>query len=224
MPPLAFATGGSLTALGLAAALHVGALDAFANVRPAPATTDFRNPRVERLVSLLEAQSECDAACLSALRGQADKTMALEQALGGLQASVSESRTRLQGVEAERAQSEARFQQEKAGLDGKVKDLERRLADAEARLQAAQPSPVARPASAAPPKPVPAKAAAGRTVSPGWLVLGMTATTVVVSTPDHQVIALGAGESFQGVTVKKIDVAQGLAETSAGTLAYAGRR
>jgi len=48
----------------------------------------------------------------------------------------------------------------------------------------------------------------------------MTASTVVVSSPDHRVVALAAGESLDGLTVHRIDLSGGLAETSLGNLEY----
>jgi hypothetical protein len=301
-PVSAFA-GGSLTVLALYAAVQSGAFDAFANIRPpasalAPTAPD---PRVERLVKLLESERDCDSDCLADLRGRADKSSALEQALSHLQESATTAEQRRAALEGEKAvlseemnrkltaleadykqqlttleseksglagqwekraaeleaehkrkvvviegekatvmaQLEKRAAQAEAGYQQKIAALEQRLADTEARLKtvmarpepgawrkgkgtvprvAAEPAPQAAPVpvAAAPATPVPATA----TDASQWTVLGMTATTVVVSTAHHRVVALAAGETLDGVKIERIDVANGVAETSSGTLTY----
>ena len=52
-------------------------------------------------------------------------------------------------------------------------------------------------------------------------VIGMTASTVVVSTADRRVVALAAGETMDGITVHHIDVGKGVAQTNFGELWYA---
>ncbi len=56
---------------------------------------------------------------------------------------------------------------------------------------------------------------------PKWTVIGMTASTVVVSTADRRVVALAAGETMDGITVHHIDVGKGVAQTNFGELWYA---
>jgi hypothetical protein len=293
--------GGSLTVLALYAAVQSGAFDAFANIRPpasalAPTAPD---PRVERLVKLLESERDCDSDCLADLRGRADKSSALEQALSHLQESATTAEQRRAALESEKAalseemnrklaDIEAGYQQqlaalesEKTGLAGQLEKrtaeldakhkqqlaaleaekaaltaqlekkaaqaeagyqqtiaaLEKRLADTDARLKTAMARPepgswhkgkslrtvpiAAEPLSSAASVPVVASATPPPTVeAPKWTVLGMTATTVVVSTAHHRVVALAAGESLDGVKVQRIDLDHGVAETSAGNLTY----
>jgi hypothetical protein len=301
VPTAAFA-GASLTVLAVFAGLEAGAFDAFANIRPpasalAPVAPDLR---VDRLLKLLESERDCDSDCLAELRGRADKSTALEQALSHLQESAATAEQRRVALEGEKAalaedmnrklvdleagykQQLAALESEKTGLAGqmekrtaeldakhqqqvaaleaekaalttqmekkaaqieadhkqKIAVLEKRLADAESRLHTAMTRPEPAPwrkgkglrtvpvaAEPIPPTaPMPVAAAPiplpAATEAPQWTVLGMTATTVVVSTPHHRVVALAAGESLEGVKVERIDVAHGVAETSAGTLTY----
>lgn len=299
MASVAFFAGGSLTALGLAVALQAGAFDAWANIRPpasvmAPAVPV--DPRVERLVKLLESERDCDSDCLADLRGRADKSAALEQALGHLQDSATTAGQRVTALETEKAglaeeltrklsEAEADFKQKLAALEGektglagqlekrtaeqearhqrqvdvleaekaalkaeyekkasvaeagyqqKLAALQKQLTDAETRLQSAaarqepmtwrkgkpvRNAPVAAD-TAPPPQAFVARAPASPAEAPKWTVLGMTATAVVVSTANHRVVALAAGESLDGVKVQRIDLDHGVAETSAGNLTY----
>lgn len=300
---LAFAAGGGLTAVALAVALQTGAFDALANIRtPSPALTvpAPADPRIERLVKLLESERDCDSDCLADLRGRADKSAALEQALGRLQESAAEAEQRRAALESEKtalAEETARkmaaletgykeqlaaLESENAGLAGqvekkaaeletkhrqqvaaleaekttltarfekmaahaeaayqqKVAALEKQLDDAKVRLQTAmvrqEPAPgrngkslrtvPTAPGSVPPAAPAPVasttSAPASLKEAPKWTVLGMTATTVVVSTANHRVVALAAGESLDGVKVQHIDLDHGVAETSAGNLTY----
>jgi hypothetical protein len=301
--PVAAFAGAGFTVLALYAAVQSGAIDAVANIRtpPAamvPATPD---PRVERMVKLLESERDCDSDCLANLRGRADKSAALEQALSHLQESATTAEQRRAALEGEKAalseemhqklakldadykQQLATLESEKTGLAGqlekraaeleakhkkevdtletekaaltanlekktaqaeagyqqKIAALEKRLADTEVRLKTAMarpepgawrkgnkgavpvvvepvPQAVPAPIAAVPATPAPATAADASK----WTVLGMTATTVVVSTTNHRIVALAAGETLDGVKIERIDVAHGMAETSTGTLTY----
>jgi hypothetical protein len=300
-PGSAFA-GASLTVLALYAAVQSGAIDAVANIRTPPAAMVPATPdsRVERLVKLLESERDCDSDCLANLRGRADKSLALEQALSHLQEAATTAEQRRAAIEGEKAalfeemnrklakldadykQQLATLESEKTGLAGqwekraaeleakqtqevaaldaektaltaqlekkaalaeagyqkKMAALEQRLADTEARLKTAMTRPepsawrkgkstvpaVAEPAPQAAPVPVAAAPATPPPATPTdasqWTVLGMTATTVVVSTANHRLVALAVGETLDGVKIERIDVAQGVAETSAGNLTY----
>jgi hypothetical protein len=303
MASVAFFAGGSLTALSLAVALQAGAFDAWANIRPpasvmAPAVP--ADPRIERLVKLLESERDCDSDCLADLRGRADKSAALEQALDHLQEAAATAEQRVATLENEKAglageltqklsEAEADFKQKLAALEGektglagqlekrtaeqearhqqqvdvleaekaalkaeyekkasvaeagyqqKLVALQKQLTDVETRLQPAAarqepmtwrkgkpvrnvPAPVPVAADTAPPhQAFVARAPASPAEAPKWTVLGMTATAVVVSTVNHRVVALAAGESLDGVKVQRIDLDHGVAETSAGNLTY----
>lgn len=309
---LAFLLGLVLSGAILFFAWHGGA---FTMVAPAAATpqvlTARTDPRLERLLSLTESQRDCDTACLGDLRVKADKALALEQALGNLQALASEAGQKSAALEAEKAelakqihgleqelaglpsqmekqkaeleagfkrqitaleaekaglaeqiskkeaqfaetqkQQTREFEKEKAELAGmmerqkteldsehlkKVKALEMRLAAAESKLQAtqqarlrAEPEKIVQATQPVPiqtKKPVRQKELIRPLVQDNaqqqqWNILGMTASTVVVSTSDHRVVALAAGESMDGITVHQIDLDKGVARTSAGDLSY----
>jgi hypothetical protein len=236
LSPLAFAVGGILTALILAAAFQGGTFDASANTHPAPiaAVAPAPDPRLDRLLSLLESERDCDALCLADLRSKADKSAALEQALGRLQESVSAAEQRAAASEAEKAgladQASRKTTELETDYKQQIAALEKRLADAESRLQAARQDrtlrkPAAtRPVPAAattvaspPPRSQPQPQTSPPASPPKWTVLGMTASSVVVSTANHRVVALAAGETLDGIQVRKIDLDRGTVETSAGT-------
>jgi hypothetical protein len=238
LSPLAFAMGGSLTALGLAAAFQTGVFDAWANTRPIPAAAvaPMPDPRVDRLLSLLEAERDCDTACLADLRGKADKSTALEQALGRLQESVSAAEQRAATFEAEKTgladQASRKVTELETSYKQQIAVLEKRLADTETRLQAARSERAGRKTAAAhpvataealPASPPPHAQTQVETQAPvslpKWTVLGMTASSVVVSTANHRVVALAAGETLDGIRIQKIDLDHGTVETSAGVLA-----
>jgi hypothetical protein len=274
LSPLACAVGGGLTALGLAASFQAGVFDAGAHTRPnsAAAVAPAPDSRLDRLLSLLESERDCDAPCLAALRGKADKSVALEQALGRLQESVSAAEQRANALEAEKAgladqasrktteletsykqqimaleKRAAAFEAEKAGvadqasrkateLETRYKQhiaaLEKRLADSESRLQttrsdragrkpaASRPVATAEAPIASPPAHAQTQVDTPTSASPPkWTVLGMTASSVVISTANHRVVALAAGETLDGIRVQKIDLDHGTVETSTGILA-----
>jgi hypothetical protein len=274
LSPLACAVGGGLTALSLAASFQASVFDARANLHPNPAAAVAPAPdsRLDRLLSLLESERDCDALCLADLRGKADKSTALEQALGRLQASVSAAEQRAAAFEAEKAgladqasrktteletsykqqiaaleKRVAAFEAEKVGvadqasrkateLETRYKQhitaLEKRLADSETRLQATRSDRAGRKPAAArlvatveaptasPPAHAQTQVDTPTSASPPkWTVLGMTASSVVVSTANHRVVALAAGETLDGIRVQKIDLDHGTVETSAGVLA-----
>jgi hypothetical protein len=274
LSPLAFALGGSLTALGLATAFQTGGFDAWANTRPIPAAAmaPTPDPRVDHLLSLLEAERDCDTACLAELRGQADKSSALEQALGRLQASVSAAEQRAAAFEAEKtslvdqagkkaAELEIGYKQHIAALEKRaaaleaekaslaeqaskkateletgykqhIAVLEKRLAETETRLQAARAERTGRKSAAtrtiataeistaaAPTQPQTQMDTQAPASPPKWTVLGMTASSVVIATANHRVVALAAGETLDGIRIQKIDLDHGTVDTSAGVLA-----
>ncbi len=167
------------------------------------------------------------------------------QRVAALEADGESHKRQVEALEKEKADLAAQMERQKAELEAghkkQVAALEQRLAAAESQLQAAHqaqehaaPERLARQAPVPPAKvekPAPRQAAAklpaGNTdkapadaARQKWTVLGMTASTVVVSTPDRRVVALAAGESLDGVTVQRIDLDKGVAETSGGSLAY----
>lgn len=105
--PLAFVAGGVLTALALFAAVQFGALDAFANTPPPPGA--LSDPRIDRLLGLLASERDCDSDCLADLKTRADKSDALQQALGALQESVDTAQQRVKSLEGERREIEWRL-------------------------------------------------------------------------------------------------------------------
>lgn len=231
---LASAIGGGFTALALFAAVQFGAFDAVANTRPAPMAVS-PDPRLDRVLSLLESGRDCDSACLAELRGKADKSGALEQTLSQLQASAADALKRAETLETQRQELAERLarietdlhasETQRNAVEQEKSDLTKRLAALRAGKPAKYDEPRGRgpreavgtvPTAQAPVQPGPFPVA----VSPDWKVLGMTQTTVVVSTPNHKVVALAVGEGLDGVTVRGIDSARGVVDTSAGTLAY----
>lgn len=156
----------------------------------------------------------------------------------------SEHKRQIETLEREKAGLAAQLDKQKSEFDAshqtQIAALEKRLAEAEsqtgrqpqvrpaperqARQQAAEQTerPAQKPAAVrasglaqnAP------RATAAPASAQQWSVIGMTASTVVVSTPDRRVVALAAGESLDGLTVHRIDLDKGVAETSMGNLAY----
>ncbi len=318
---------------------------------PLPASPAQTDPRLERLLSLAESQRDCDTACLGDLRIKADKVVALEQALGNLQAEAADAAQRFAGLEAEKAglmaklsdneavsgenkmhiqalekdkadlaaqmeqqktelqagykQQIAALETEKNGLaeqSGKkdkeltenqthIQALEKDKADLAVQMekqkagleagykqqiasleaeksalvgQASKESAQAndykreigklendkagllaqmegqksglgghgeRPA-AKPDKqpsgvrvadlqaPVQGIAKAQPDMMSKWTIIGMTESTVVVSTADRRVVALAAGETMDGMTVHHIDMGKGVVQTNFGDLWY----
>lgn len=295
--PLSFAAGGGLTALALAIAFHTGTFDAFATTRTVSvAATAIPDSRVDRLLSLLASERDCDSECLADLKGKADKSVALEQVLGQIQESATAAEQRVAALEtekagisqemtrklteleeghkqklaaleaektrltdqigrktdeleAERKSQDATLERMKEELAGKIKretaqieaSYRQRVAALEKRLAESETSPpTQRPRkekehAAARKNEQPRPASMARFDTPPerersinnmeadakkWTVLGMTASTVVVSTGNHRVVALAEGESLDGIKINRIDLDQGVAETSAGKLAY----
>ncbi len=176
---------------------------------------------------------------------EAEKNSFVEQA-GQQATALDESHKRqVDALKKENADLAAQMERQKAELEAghkkQVAALEQRLSPAESQLQAArQPQERAAPerlarqmpvSQAKPEKPAPRQAVArppagnaanapADAARQKWTVLGMTASTVVVSTPDRRVVALAAGESTDGLTVQRIDLANGVAETTLGSLVY----
>lgn len=144
--PLAFAAGGVLTALALFVAVQFGALDAFANTPPMPSA--LSDPRIDRLLGLLASERDCDSDCLADLKTRADKSEALQQALGALQESADAARQRVaalegekQGIErklAELGEAQQQQTQRTGGLEEEKRVLTEQLVAKEAELDGAR--------------------------------------------------------------------------------------
>lgn len=205
--------------------------------------------RADKAAALEQALGNVQAAAAEAGQRvaalEAEKN-SLEEQTGQQATALGESHKRqIEALEKEKAGLAAQMERQKAELEAghkkQVAALEQRLAAAESQLQAARqaqehaaperlarqapvpPTKVEKPATRQAAANPPAGNAANAPVDaakPKWTVLGMTASTVVVSTPDRRVVALAAGESLDGVTVRRIDLDKGVAETSGGSLAY----
>lgn len=196
---------------------------------PHPAVAEDRE-RIAKILSLLESQRDCDAGCLGGLRSASDKSAALENVLGQMQADKLSLQQSLEGAQAEgkklREQGgrlEAELSEMRSSHAREVSALEKRLAQSADAQKPAKRDDAPKGTGKAP-----AKAAAGGEAAPApaaqgrgaqWTVIGMTATTVVVSNPKtKKVSALAVGESVDGIGILRINVDQGEVETSAGTL------
>ena len=219
---------------------------------PLPASPAQTDPRLERLLSLAESQRDCDTACLGDLRIKADKVVALEQALGNLQAEAADAAQRFAGLEAEKAglmaklsDNEAvsgenkmhiqalesaqandykreigKLENDKAGLLAQMEGQKSGLGGHGERPAAKpdkQPSGVRVADLQAP---VQGIAKAQPDMMSKWTIIGMTESTVVVSTADRRVVALAAGETMDGMTVHHIDMGKGVVQTNFGDLWY----
>ena len=261
---------------------------------PLPASPAQTDPRLERLLSLAESQRDCDTACLGDLRIKADKVVALEQALGNLQAEAADAAQRFAGLEAEKAGLMAKLsdneavsgenkmhiqalekdkadlavqmEKQKAGLEAGYKqqiaslEAEKSALVGQASKESAQANDYKREIgklendkagllaqmegqksglgghgerpAAKPDKqpsgvrvadlqaPVQGIAKAQPDMMSKWTIIGMTESTVVVSTADRRVVALAAGETMDGMTVHHIDMGKGVVQTNFGDLWY----
>jgi hypothetical protein len=183
---------------------------------------DWEQAKTNLEAQLTQVRAEIEAARASqtnqatALEQRTAEKTALEEALSRSQASVTTLERRAAELDREKARLAGELDAARTAAAAKVATLEQRLAEAHRPPAMAPDQPRKGRRGDRVPEPAPAQAP----VPPEWKILNLSANTVVVSTRDHKVVALAAGEALEGVTIVKIDPDQGLVETSAGPFTY----
>lgn len=190
-----------------------------------PATAIDR--KLDKIARDIASWRDCDSSCVDGLRSSASKTEALEDTL----TSINKEKTAL---ESRYVELENSYRSDTGLWAKRLGDSQQELAETKAfyekriaslQIEDSGKIPVARPTAErriakADPKPVSPKKDSDSgeragSKSKDWRLIGMTATTAVISA-SGKVVALGAGESYEGVTVENIDLDKGVARTSAG--------
>jgi hypothetical protein len=217
-------------------------LVAWPSGNPVESKPSSADEKLDKILSQLASQRDCDNECLADLRTSASKAAALEDALTAMQADKLTLENRLNDLGNSMTDERNEFAKKLGEAERKTADSRAYYETEIARLKKSLADRVAQPADRIPSnksvakleKPAFGAQRGSRASSPQaeaiekpldtksherWRVIGMTATTAVISTP-KRVVALTAGESADGLTIEKIDMDSGTVQTSEGTLAF----